>query len=49
LQLFPLRLSFALFGDDEAVGQDVRIGSFGYRVVGVLGVKGMSPVGAGPG
>jgi len=31
-----------LFGDGEAVGQDVRIGSFGYHVVGVLGVKGMS-------
>jgi putative ABC transport system permease protein len=34
-----------LFGDGEAVGQDVRIGSFGYHVVGVLGVKGMSPWG----
>jgi len=34
-----------LFGDGEAVGQDVRIGSFGYRVGGVLGVKGQSPWG----
>lgn len=34
-----------LFGDGEAVGRDVRIGSFGYRVVGVLGVKGQSPWG----
>ncbi|HMI86912.1 MAG TPA: ABC transporter permease [Polyangiaceae bacterium] len=34
-----------LFGAGEAVGQDVRIGSFGYHVVGVLGVKGMSPWG----
>ncbi len=34
-----------LFGDGEAVGQDVRIGSFGYNVVGVLGVKGQSPWG----
>jgi putative ABC transport system permease protein len=34
-----------LFGDGEAVGQDVRIGSFGYHVVGVLGVKGQSPWG----
>jgi putative ABC transport system permease protein len=34
-----------LFGDAEAVGQDVRIGSFGYHVIGVLGIKGMSPWG----
>ncbi|HSB18579.1 MAG TPA: ABC transporter permease [Anaeromyxobacteraceae bacterium] len=34
-----------LFGDGEAVGQDVRIGRFGYHVVGVLGVKGQSPWG----
>jgi len=34
-----------LFGDGEAVGRDVRIGSFGYRVGGVLGVKGQSPWG----
>ena len=34
-----------LFGDGEAVGQDVRIGSFVYHVVGVLGVKGQSPWG----
>jgi putative ABC transport system permease protein len=34
-----------LFGDREAVGQDVRIGTFGYHVVGVLGVKGQSPWG----
>jgi putative ABC transport system permease protein len=34
-----------LFGDDQAVGQDVRIGRFGYHVVGVLGVKGQSPWG----
>jgi putative ABC transport system permease protein len=34
-----------LFGEREAVGQDVRIGSFVYRVVGVLGTKGMSPWG----
>jgi putative ABC transport system permease protein len=34
-----------LFGDSEAVGQDVRIGSFFYRVIGVLGVKGQSPWG----
>ena len=34
-----------LFGDGEALGQDVRIGSFGYHVVGVLGVKGQSPWG----
>ena len=34
-----------LFGDGEAVGEDVRIGSFGYRVVGVLGAKGQSASG----
>jgi putative ABC transport system permease protein len=34
-----------LFGEGEAVGQDVRIGSFGYHVIGVLGIKGMSPWG----
>jgi putative ABC transport system permease protein len=34
-----------LFGDGEAVGQDVRIGSFFYRVIGELGVKGQSPWG----
>jgi len=34
-----------LFGDGEAVGRDVRIGSFGYHVGGVLGVKGQSPWG----
>jgi putative ABC transport system permease protein len=34
-----------LFGDGEAVGRDVRIGSFGYHVVGVLGAKGQSPWG----
>jgi putative ABC transport system permease protein len=34
-----------LFGDGEAVGQDVRIGSFFYRVIAVLGVKGQSPWG----
>ncbi len=34
-----------LFGHGEAVGQDVRIGSFGYRVAGVLGAKGQSPWG----
>lgn len=34
-----------LFGVGDAVGQSVRIGSFGYQVVGVLGVKGQSPWG----
>ncbi|HEX3758331.1 MAG TPA: ABC transporter permease [Kofleriaceae bacterium] len=34
-----------LFGNREAVGQNVRIGSFFYNVVGVLGVKGQSPWG----
>jgi putative ABC transport system permease protein len=34
-----------LFGDGEAVGRDVRIGSFFYRVIGELGVKGQSPWG----
>jgi putative ABC transport system permease protein len=34
-----------LFGDREAVGEVVRIGSFVYRVVGVLGIKGTSPWG----
>jgi putative ABC transport system permease protein len=34
-----------LFRDGEAVGEDVRIGSFGYHVGGVLGVKGQSPWG----
>jgi len=34
-----------LFGNAEAVGQDVRIGKFFYRAIGVLGVKGQSPWG----
>src|SRR5207237_8778218 len=34
-----------LFGDGEAVGQDVRIGSFGYHVGGVLGIEGRAACG----
>jgi putative ABC transport system permease protein len=37
--------AFKLFGNEDPVGQSVRIGRYPYRVLGVLEVKGQAPFG----
>jgi len=37
--------AYALFGDQDPIGQSVRIGGQRFRVIGVAGVRGTSPMG----
>ncbi|MHB8877354.1 MAG: ABC transporter permease [Myxococcaceae bacterium] len=43
--MLGLTVSRELFGEEDPVGQSVRIGDQGFKVVGVLGHKGVSPMG----